>query len=406
MEHGDILISNLSSARWIIVAACVAPMLAIATRKRVPDVVWLLVLGVVIGPHVLDIAHPTEAVNFLRELGLGFLFLLAGMEINRKDLRGPQGKQSAITWFICAALGIGAGMLLTGGNWQASVVLAIASTSTALGTLLPILKDSGAMGTPLGRATMTHGAIGELLPIMAMSLLLSTRGTGMAVLILLAFVAIAMIIVFVPGRFFKKRDVIGRALVAASNTTMQTTLRFTVLALISLMLLTAVLQLDVALGAFTAGLLLNVLFAGVAPTTGEEVAKKIEIVGFSFLIPVFFVTSGMAIDIIAVLKEWPLLLGWILMIALVRGLVVFLRERFSQTHSELTDVREQVALGLFAATGLPIIVAVSEIAKNSDIITETAASVLVTGGAFTVLLFPMIAGSLARRVKAGGVHEI
>lgn len=398
MEHGDILIENLSAARWIILAACAAPLLALATRKRVPDVVWLLVLGVVIGPNVLDLAHRTEAVDFLRELGMGFLFLLAGMEINRKDLRGPQGKHGALTWLICAALGIGAGLLLTDGNLQAAVVVAIACTSTALGTLLPILKDAGVLQAPLGRATLVHGAWGELLPIVTMSLLLSTRGTGASALILIAFAVLSMVLVFVPGRFFKKRDVIGRALVNASNTTMQTTLRFTVLVLISLMLLTAVLELDVALGAFTAGLLLNVLFAGVNPTTGQEVMHKIEIVGFSFLIPVFFVTSGMSIDIMAVLKDWPTLLGFVLMIFVVRGLVVFLRERFTQTHSGLTDVREKAALGLYAATGLPIIVAVTQIAESSGLISPSKASLMVTGGAITVLLFPLLAAIITSRL--------
>lgn len=398
MDHGEILINNLSAAKWIIVAACAAPLLALATRKRVPDVVWLLVLGVVIGPHVLDLAHRTEAIDFLRELGMGFLFLLAGMEINRKDLRGPQGKQGALTWALCAVLGFGAGLLLTQGNWQAAVVVAVACTSTALGTLLPILKDSGVLQAPLGRAALVHGAWGELLPIVAMSLLLSTRGTGASVLVLLAFAGLAVLVVFIPGRFFKKRDVIGRALVRASNTTMQTTLRFTVLALVSLMFLTAVLDLDVALGAFTAGLLLNVLFAGVAPETGQEVMHKIEIVGFSFLIPVFFVTSGMSIDVVAVLKEWPKLIGFVLVIAVVRGLVVFLREQFSNTHSGLVDVRERAALGLYAATGLPIIVAVTQIAESSELISPETGSLMVTGGALTVLAFPLLAAIITSRL--------
>src|SRR5699024_1785359 len=101
-------------------------------------------------------------------------------------------------------LGVGAGLLLTNFEYLVSIVLAIASTSTALGTLLPILKDSGVMNTRLGRAAMTHGAYGELLPIVAMSLLLSTFATWQASVILIVFAIIAVLVVGIPIRFIRR----------------------------------------------------------------------------------------------------------------------------------------------------------------------------------------------------------
>ena len=86
MHESTILLENLQSMWWIAAAAVLAPVLALATRRIIPDVVWLLVLGIVIGPNVLGLAHATEAVDFLRELGLGFLFLLAGFEVNTSDM--------------------------------------------------------------------------------------------------------------------------------------------------------------------------------------------------------------------------------------------------------------------------------------------------------------------------------
>lgn len=394
MAEADMLIDSLASMWWIVLAAVLAPLCALVTRRAIPDVVWLLVFGIAIGPHMLGLAEQTEAVEFLRELGIGFLFLLAGFEVSTSDMRGRQGRQAALTWMICAALGVGVGLLIMQGDWQVAIVLGIASTSTALGTLLPILKDSGAMATPLGRATMVHGAYGELLPIVAMSLLLSTRGTWQAALILVVFALAAVVTVAIPGRFFRRIPLLGRAFVAASNSTMQTTLRGTVLILITLMLLTAVLDLDVALGAFAAGMLINAGLRNAVPGHADEVMHKVEIVGFSLVIPVFFVTSGMSIDLVAVLARWPLLIGFILMIAAVRGLPVFLREAWTRTHSELETTRERIALGLYAATGLPIIVAVTQIAASSDLITTTVASAMVTGGAITVLVFPFVAQRL------------
>ncbi|GHC87807.1 potassium transporter Kef [Nocardiopsis terrae] len=396
MAEGHMLVDNLLSMWWIALAAVLAPVLALGTRRKVPDVVWLLVFGTIIGPHALGLAEETESVQFLRELGLGFLFLLAGFEVDTTDMRGRQGRNAALTWGLCALLGFGAGMLLVRGDTHVAVVLAIASTSTALGTLLPILKDSGATGTPLGRAAMVHGAYGELLPIVAMSLLLSTRGTWQSAAILLLFSAAAVAVVAVPGRFFSRLPLLRRAFADASNTTMQTTLRVTVLVLVTLMLLTAVLELDVALGAFAAGLLLNAALGATAPEHAAEVMHKVEIVGFSLLIPVFFVTSGMGIDLSAVAARWPLLFGFVAVILLVRGLPVFVREHWTTTHSGLTRTGDQVALGLYAATGLPIIVAVTQVAVSSGVIEDTIASVMVTAGALTVLLFPFVASRVVR----------
>lgn len=394
------LVGTLLSVWWIALAAVLAPILALVTRRAVPDVVWLLGLGTLIGPHVLDLAEQTGPVEFLRELGMGFLFLLAGFEVDTSDMRGPQGRRAARTWLLCALLGSGAGLLLLQGDAKAAIVLGIASTSTALGTLLPILKDSGVLPTPLGRATMIHGAYGELLPIVAMSLLLSAHGTWQSAAVLLLFAAAAVLTVAIPARFFRRVPILARAFAAASNSTMQTTLRVTIWVLVTLMLLTAVLDLDVALGAFAAGLLVHTGMRAVAPAHAEEVMHKIEVVGFSLLIPVFFVTSGMSIDPGAVLSRWPLLLAFVAMIALVRGLPVVLRERFAGAGSALRDARERIGLGLYAATGLPIIVAVTQVAESSGIISSTMASVMVTGGALTVLVFPFLAARLTVRAAA------
>lgn len=401
MSEEHALVADLLSVWWIALAAALGPVFALITRRIVPDVVWLLAFGALIGPHALGLAAETDAVGFLRELGLGLLFLLAGFEVRVADMHGAQGRHAALTWAICAALGVGAGLLLTHGQLQVAIVVALASTSTALGTLLPILKDSDRTGTPLGRAIMTHGAYGELLPIVAMSVLLSTRGTWQAAAVLLAFAAAAVIVVALPARILRRLPLLARAVMGASNTTMQTTLRITVLVLVTLMLLTAVLQLDVALGAFSAGLLSNAMLQAVAPHHASEINHKIEIVGFSLLIPVFFVTSGMAIDIAAIAAQWPLLLGFTGMILLVRGLPVFLREALTTTRSGITATREQIALGLYAATGLPIIVAVTQIAASSKLVTPATASVMVTAGAVTVLLFPLVASRTSQHTTRG-----
>ncbi|MFP5162932.1 cation:proton antiporter [Staphylococcus equorum] len=396
MSHSS-LVENLFSLWWIILAAMLAPICALITRRYIPDVIWLLIFGIIISPYMLGLSKFTESIEILRELGMGFLFLLAGFEVNTSDMRNKQGRHALITWIICFLLAISIGLLFTSGDIHVSVVVAIATTSTALGTLLPILKDSGMMNLDLGKATITHGAYGELLPIVAMSLLLSTFATWQASIILIVFSIISFMIVMIPIRFIRKTPLLGKAILTASNTTMQTTLRITVFILVTLMLLTAVLKLDIALGAFLAGILLNVILKSFSPKQGEEIAHKVEIVGFSFLIPIFFITSGMSINLLNVLENWQLVLYILAFIAIIRGFVVYLRERFTNTFSNLSNSKEKIALGLYSATGLPIIVAVTEIAESSDIIKPDTSAVMITGGALTVLLFPLIANLILKQ---------
>ena len=391
----SIMAESLSSVWWIASAALIAPILSLITRRAVPDVVWLLVLGVLIGPHGLRLAQETESVEFLRELGIGFLFLLAGFEVDTARMRARAGRRAAVTWLISAVLATGAGMILFWGKPSAAVVFGIASTSTALGALLPIIKDAGLGASGFGQSVMVHGAWGELLPIMAMALLLSARATWASALVLLLFMVAALVTVILPKRFFQRIPLLGRAFAAASNSTMQTTVRLSVWVLISLMLMAVVLDLDVALGAFAAGLLLSRGFATVSLEQSTEVMHKLEMVGFSLLIPVFFVTSGMAIDVGAVIERWPFLLAFVAGVALFRGVPVFVMEWVLHRNASF-EPRQAASLAFFVSTGLPIIVAVTQLAVAGQLISPDTASFMVTGGAITVLVFPYVATRLMR----------
>jgi Kef-type K+ transport system membrane component KefB len=131
-------------------------------RKLLPEVVLLLVAGVLTGPSVLGPASSDEAIELLHELGLGMLFLLAGYEVELKELTGRGGRRAMVTWLICVGLAFATVWLIgLSGAVNAEVPLAIALTSTALGTLLPILQDSGQLGTRFSDAIMNHGTGGS-----------------------------------------------------------------------------------------------------------------------------------------------------------------------------------------------------------------------------------------------------
>ncbi|MEE4021887.1 cation:proton antiporter [Gordonia sp. PKS22-38] len=377
----------IESLFWIAAAAAVAPIVSRIFRGYVPDAVVLLVFGMAIGPHVLGWAD-RDSVEILSELGLGMLFLLAGYELEPKLLGGKSGRVARFTWLAGLLIALVAVTLaVPDEDFAAHIAVAIALTSTALGTLLPIIKQDGLLDTPLGRSVMAHGAVGELGPILAMSLLLTSRSVGGAIVVLILFGVAALLIGAVPQRLLERIPGLRYALSEMSGGTFQLPIRVVFLLLVSLMTVAAVFELDVVLGAFAAGLILQRLIG----PANHDVGKSLEVIGFGVLIPIFFVTSGMGIDITAVLGEPVLWVVLVVAIGLARGLPVWLSERYIPHGSNLTEKRERTQLALYAATGLPIIVAVTEVATESELMSLQLASSLVAAGATTVLVFPLIA---------------
>lgn len=390
---------------WVTLVALLSPIISRLTGKRIPDVVFLLIFGVLIGSNVLGLASGSDGgIPLLKELGLGMLFLIAGFEIDVSSLRGRQGRSAMTTWFVCFGLGVLGGALITGFSKGVNTYIAvgIALSSTALGTLLPMLKSHGASGTRVGNAVLVHGAVGELFPIFAMSLLLSSHSPGLAILILLGFMAVAIVTAIVPHRLFEQIPGLRQIMAAEANTTGQTILRLAMFLLATLIMFAALFGLDAVLGAFAAGIILRSL----TPVGALHlITRRLETAGFSFLIPLFFVVSGMGIDPSVVVASPLTLVLVVVGILLIRGLPVFLAERFTATDSGLHTTSEKVELALYSAAGLPIIVAVTTIATGSNLLEDTTASLLVAGGAFTVLLFPLWAAAIKRAFRsadAGG----
>ena len=373
---------------WITLVALLSPILSRLTGKKIPDVVFLLIFGLLIGPNMLNLASSEGGIPLLKELGLGMLFLIAGFEINVSLLRSRQGYSAIATWFVCFALGMAGAAVITSFSHELNTYIAVgmALSSTALGTLLPMLKSHGAAGTPVGNAVLVHGAVGELLPIFAISLLLSSRSPGMAFVVLLAFMVVAVIVALIPHRLFAHMPGLRQIMAAEANTTGQTVLRLAMFLLATLIMCTALFDLDAVLGAFAAGLILRTL---TPPAALHMITHRLEVVGFTFMIPLFFVVSGMGIDVSAVVANPLGLLAVVVGILLCRGVPVLLAEHFFDTRSGLATRAQKVQLALYSAAGLPIIVAVTEVATSSGLLEKSTASLLVAGGALTVLLFPL-----------------
>lgn len=238
---------------------------------------------------------------------------------------------------------------------------------------------------------MVHGAVGEVGPIIAMALLLSTRSTILTTAVLVLFFIIAVLVAVLPATVRFLVPWVGRAILDGARATDQTIVRAVILMLAILMAVAAVFELDVVLGAFAAGIILRKL---VPEKYSHTLEMRLDVVGYGLLIPVFFITSGMGIDTSAVSQAPWMLVALVGVILVTRGIPIVLRELFFHTGSPLESWKEQLQVGLYSATGLPIIVAVTEVATHSHIISTETASLLVATGAVTVLVFPLMAAAL------------
>ncbi len=400
---------------WIVLATLVAPILGHATRRVLPEVVVLLGLGVVIGPSALGLAH-ADSLNVLKQLGLGLLFLSAGFEIDTDELRGRQVRRAGLTWVVSLALAIGLALLaLRNRPWLSAVALAIALSSTALGTLLPILRERRLLGTALGTSVLAHGAVGELGPVAAMALLLSGNGPWIGAVVLVGFALLTVLLAWLARRHAHRVAEKVTAVAAANHghdvdalrewfvTTgqhklTQGILRAVMVLLTGLMALAAVFDIDVALGAFMAGICLRLVVGDAT----EKLGQRIDVLANSFFIPVFFVMSGMAIKLADVSSEPWVVAAAFGIVLVTRGMPVWFAERFTDTGSGLTTGTDRVQLALYASAGLPIIVAVTDVAVSQDLMGQDIASCLVAAGALTVLVFPLLANWLGIRAQRPG----
>lgn len=366
-----------------------APLLARSVSRwaAVPVVVFELGLGVVAGPALLGWVGESELFGRLSDLGVNLLFFIAGTEITRSAVRGRTARRAWLGWLISITVGIAAGFAVSPG--LGAVIIGISLASTALGTLLPILRDSGDLTTPFGVAVGAIGAAGEFGPIIAISLFLGGRSFGTASVVLLVFGVIA------AAAVIRARRASHRRLHAFVESTLHTSAQFavrTVLAILAVMIfLTVQLGIDMLLGAFTAGIVWKLLIGDADEQTQRSVEAKIDAVAFGFLVPIFFVYTGVKFDLQSLLDH-PLAFAWIpvvlVALLLIRGLPSML------AAPEGAGRRERIATGLYGATGLPIIAVATDIGVRQDVLTGTQAAVLVGAGVLSVLLFPLAASAL------------
>ena len=399
-DNGGMTVDLVSLTIIMLVAVLCPVIVQLIPGKPVPQTVLLLLAGALLGPHMFGVIQVSESVQLLSELGLAFLFLLAGYEIDPKQLGGHQGRVGLATWAATFVLAFAVITFVPYFNRHDMTGMAavITLTTTALGTLMPILKERGLEGTPVGNAVVAYGTWGELCPVLMMAVLLSTRSQWQTFLTLAVFAAICAVAALVPAKARKAGNRFYRLVAKHSNISEQVLMRLTVLLLITLVTVSAIFDLDVVLGAFAAGFILRY----VIPEGSQTLETRLDGISYGFFIPIFFVVSGAAIDLKAVGGNPGLLIVFIVVLMLIRAVPVYIAMSLDRKANPMSS-HHRVTVAVYCATALPLIVAVTTVAVKAGTMQQMTASTLVAAGAVTVFLMPLLAG-LTYRVA--DVHPV
>jgi Kef-type K+ transport system membrane component KefB len=373
--------------------AVLAPLtVGFLPRLRIPAVVLEIVAGVVVGPSVLGWVRVDLPVQILALFGLAFLLFLAGLEIDLHRLRGRVLRLAVLGYVVTLVLGVGAGAGFHAVGWVAEpLLLAIALSATSLGLVVPVLKDAGAVDSEVGQTAIAAATVADFAAIVLLSLFFSTSGgsTGAKLVLLVAFAAMVVATGFAvrtAGRSMR----LGTVLVRLQDTTAEIRVRFAVVLLVAFTVLAERFGLESILGAFLAGAVVSLVDRD--SSSHPYFRTKLEAIGYGFVVPVFFVSSGVRLDLTGLLAHpaaaarVPLFLAALL---IVRGVPALLGLRAS-------GPRATAALGLLQATSLPFIVTATQIGMTLGKISAVTGAALICAGLLSVLVFPLIALALLR----------
>ncbi len=382
----------------VALVAVLAPVVVgLVPRLRLPAVVLEIVAGVVLGPSVLGLVEADLVVGVLGVIGLAFLLFMVGLELDVATLRGRVLRLAALGYLVSLALGVGVGVAADAAGWVDSpVLLAVALSATSLGLVVPVLKDAGVADSSMGRLTVAAATLADVAAVLLLTLLFSegTSSIGARVVLLITFVGLVALTgvgVLVTGRWRRLTDVVLRL----QDTSAEIRVRAAVVLLLGFVVLAENFGLETILGALLAGAVIGAVDKDTS--THPHFRTKLDAIGFGFLIPVFFVSSGIRLDISGLVSEPSALARmpvFVVALLVVRGLpaLVFRRE---------LSGRETVAAGLLQATSLPFLVTATMIGVETGLMSGVNAAALVSAGVISVLIFPLVSLGLLRGNSTG-----
>lgn len=395
--------SEIHSLFVIAFIAVLAPLLGrLPALVRTPVVVLELILGILIGPSGAGWVTSEGAIGFLGEFGLIFLFFEAGFEFNQDKIGGAPLRLGALAWL--ASLGLASvfvGLLYVVGLLRAPLLIGLVLPTTAFGILIPILRQTGDIDTDFGRYVLGAAAIGELGPIILASVALAHANHHLhQTLLSMIFLAIAIgSILFAKSL---RSDGLSLLIERWMGESSMLPVRISIFILLGLISLANELGMEIVLGAYTAGLMIAMLVRG---TKAEVLEDRLTSIGSGFFIPLFFITSGVEFDLLALVTS-PASLVRLVLFCLA---ILFIRVAPVRLYKRVLPERDLLPLALFSSTTLPLVVAITYLGVRTGQMLPENASALVGAAVISVAAFPTLAISLRSQsdeAREGGVIAI
>jgi Kef-type K+ transport system membrane component KefB len=376
----------------IFIIAILAPIIAnIIPKFKLPAVVLEICLGIIIGPQVLGLVTIDHTIKDLSNFGLAFLFFLAGFEIDIGRIKGKPLTYAVIGWIISIILALTIGGILQASGLVISFIfIGLAISTTAVGVLVPILRDEEELNSYFGRFVFTAGVIGEFIPLTILALFFNPVHDNFSSLILvIIFIIIAVTILFIVRRW--QPPYIIDLMRKTMNNSGQLALRLSILLLLLLIFITVNSGIDFLFGAFAAGIVLSEIIKMAKNKKDKDIENlriKFEGIGFGLLIPIFFIVSGVNFDLKALLGSPTSILMvpiFVISFLIVRGLPVMV------IYRKILSKADKASLALFSATQLPLVIVITNLAVESGAMRTNNAADLVGAAIISVIIFPFIA---------------
>jgi Kef-type K+ transport system membrane component KefB len=387
-NDGRALVNRGDLVSLVVILAASAAAVLLADRLRrflIPVVVLEILIGVAIGPHLLGLASTNAVVRALAQLGVWLLFFVGGHEVALRDLRGWPLRAGLAGWVLSVTLALlaAAGMSQLGLESD-RLVVALALMTTALGVLVPILRDAGQLRSSLGRATTAAAVCGWLGPLLVLTLIQSPDPWPQTLARSAGFLGIVYALAWLVRRVRPRGRI--RLLEKTLVTSGQAAVRGAVLVPFLLVLSALLCRVSPLLGAFCAGLLVRHVESGGEART---LRLRLDAVGFGLLIPLFFVSVGMSLDVSAFHDVRGLAY-----VCAFLGLFVLVRGATAALLLGHLGIRRSTAVALCSSTKLPLLAVIVAWAQTSGRMTPSVAAALVGAALVSVAAFPMIAARL------------
>ncbi|MDG4656596.1 cation:proton antiporter [Ectobacillus antri] len=273
----------------------------ISVRLGQPSVLGKLLIGIVLGPSVLGLVNDTEILGELSQIGVILLMFIAGLETDLDEFKRT-GKASSIVGAAGVAvplsLGYGAGIVLGMSNFEA-VFLGLLLSATSVSISVQALKEMGKLQSREGSVILGAAVIDDVLVIVALAFVMSLAGGDVNLTMVILKKALFFIVSIIVG--WKVVPIILRKFAPLRVT--ESLISAGLIVCFTFAYFAEYTGVAAIIGAYIAGVAISVT------DYKHEIFEKVETIGYSIFVPVFFTSIGVTAEFSGVGENWLLILG-------------------------------------------------------------------------------------------------